>query len=606
MALAICTRRSFLAATTLSAQVLPKEVTLLPGPVNGLVYRQGGRIALFYGDPTGRLAQPDVIFLTHCRRDLNWAADRFLDAGNELSPFWPALLRERRLHDYENQSTRLPVRNLPPLGPPPSFPGVESMPTPGFTREAWSYFFGAGGKRIGVTGDLIYAGGRLLEWHCLQDAIAELKVRGYHGYASRAAQLIASLRQVLAAKPDVLVPARGPLIAEPAREIPLLIERIEKIYANYLSTDAYRWYFGPENYEARARRVLGSKPHEAMPYAETRAEFPTWLRAVGNSRLIVSQSGEAILVDCGSRRNWDQVRNWKTEGVFRKLSAIYISHYHDDHTDYAQAAADEFGAEVWSSSNQEAILRDPARFRMPCLTANPIHRLKPWRDGEKRNWNEFQLSSFDFPGQTLYHGALLVEPSSASDRVLFAGDSFTPSGMDDYCLLNRNLVGAGQGLDYCLELTGRLGNAWLVNQHVNPLFRFSEQQLSYMRGQLAKRRELLSALTPFPGANFAVDEQWLRLDPYVRKVAAGERVSLQAFIWNHAPSALEFQVHLELPEGWKTASASGRIRIAAGAEKAIHFELRAPASRKGIQVITASVRFGDWDLRQWAEAIVET
>ncbi len=609
MAFATCTRRSFLATTalsTLSAQALPKEVKLLPGAVNGLVYRQGGRTALFYGDPTGRLPRPDVLLLTHLRRDLNWAGERFLPEGRGLSPFWPSLLREKRLHDYENQGARVPVRIFPSLGPPPSFPGVESMETPGLNREAWTYIVTAGNKRVAVTGDLIYSGGRLLEWYCLQDAIGELKVRGYHGYAARASQLIASLRQVFAAKPDLLVPARGPVIVEPAREIPLLIERIENLYANYLSTDAYRWYFGAPNYEARAQRVIGSKKHEAMPYAEMRAAHPSWLRAVGNSRLIVSQSGEAILVDCGSKRNWDQVRAWRDEGVFRKLSAIYITHYHDDHTDFAQAAADEFKAEVWSSSNQEAILREPQRFRMPCLTPNPISSLKPWRNGEQRRWHEFALSSFDFPGQTLYHGALLVEPSEAGDRVLFAGDSFTPSGMDDYCLLNRNLVGAGQGLDYCLELTGRLGNVWLVNQHVSPLFRFSAEQLSYMRGQLAKRRELHAALTPFPGANFAVDEQWLRLDPYVRKVAPGKRISWQAVIWNHAAQAQEFQVRLELPAAWRMVSSTRRIWIPAGAERSLTFELQAPSQAQGVQVITASVRFGDWDLRHWAEAIVET
>jgi hypothetical protein len=48
MALATSTRRSFLATTalsTLSAQALPKELKLLPGVVNGLLYRQGGRAA---------------------------------------------------------------------------------------------------------------------------------------------------------------------------------------------------------------------------------------------------------------------------------------------------------------------------------------------------------------------------------------------------------------------------------------------------------------------------------------------------------------------------------------------------------------------------------
>jgi len=60
-------------------------------------------------------------------------------------------------------------------------------------------------------------------------------------------------------------------------------------------------------------------------------------------------------------------------------------------------------------------------------------------------WHEFQFTFFDFPGQTLYHDGLLVQHDGA-DRPLFAGDSFTPSGIDDYCLQNRDFVGEGEAI----------------------------------------------------------------------------------------------------------------------------------------------------------------
>lgn len=609
MAYGACSRRAFLAASAAAAAAqskkqLPKNVEFLPGAVNGLILREANRSALFYGDPSGRLRKPDALFLTHHRRDVLWAADEFLAAPAGIDPFWPAMFREKRLHDYENQVSRVPLRTLPPLQPPASFPGVESIATPGYSREALSYVFQSGGQRIAVTGDLIYAGGRLLDIYSLQDAIPELKVRGYHGYASRAAELLRSLEKIQALQADILVPARGPILSDPARDLSLLRERIQTLYENYLSTDAYRWYFGPENFQARAKRVLGAKRAEGMPLAETRTEFPAWLRAVNNSRLIVSANGEAILVDCGGKRNWEQVRAWRNEGVFRKLSAIYITHYHDDHTDFAQAAAEEFGAEVWSSSNQAEILREPAHFRMPCLTPNPISSLKPWKDGESRRWNEFQLTSFDFPGQTLYHGALLVEPARVEDRILFVGDSFTPSGMDDYCLLNRNFVGEGQGLDYCLGVVERLSFPWLINQHVNPLFRFTSEQAAYMRSQLTRRRNLLSELCPLPGPNFAVDEQWLRLSPYVQKAKPGEVFTLEGVIWNHSSVAQSFAIQLGAPKGWRVQGNAKQLRVGAGKEAKLQFQVQAPSQATGVAVITASVRFGDWDLRHWAEAIV--
>ena len=39
----------------------------------------------------------------------------------------------------------------------------------------------------------------------------------------------------------------------------------------------------------------------------------------------------------------------------------------------------------------------------------------------------------------MYHDGLLVK-KDGGESVFFVGDSFTPSGIDDYCLLNRKCM----------------------------------------------------------------------------------------------------------------------------------------------------------------------
>ncbi len=332
-------------------------------------------------------------------------------------------------------------------------------------------------------------------------------------------------------------------------------------------------------------------------------EPPAWIRVHENSRLIVSSSGEAFLVDCGFARVLGQVRKWRDEGVFRKLAGIYITHYHDDHTDFAQAAADEFDCAVFSCAGQRDILTQPGRFRMPCLSPNAIRRWSEMKGGEPRRWNEFRLTSWDFPGQTLYHGALLAEKDSG-ERVLFAGDAFTPSGIDDYCLLNRNFVSPQQGFLRCLDLIGKLPDCLLINQHVRQTFRFSPEQIEAMKSSLRRRAAILGELFPWDNPNYGLDEQWSRLDPYAGEARAGQEFALRAVFFNHSAAPRTYEAILHPPPGWKAGPARLAVRVQPGEEGFGTFRVKSPSGAQGVHVLTADVRFGQWDLREWSEALV--
>ena len=615
------TRRALLAAT--AANAFSKSITFHPGPTNTLALHRNNHNLVIYGDPLRRIAKADQVLLTHARRDISWSAQHLIEAGataviplTEANLFtnpqaaWQALYKTTRLHDYANQSTHFPTR---PISNPKTVGDkdqirwqdltIDVIATPGFTRGAVSYSFLLDGKRTIATGDLIYPGGKLLDIYSLQDAIPDLKVRGYHGFASRMAELMASLRRIAALNPHQLIPARGPIINNPKEQITLLLDRLAALYANYMQTDAYRWYFGADNYNARAARILGTTKPNGLPYAETiQKDLPTWMRKIDNARLIVSQSGEAILIDCGSQRIINQVRTWQSEGVFKKLRAVYITHYHDDHTDFAQTAANQFGAELWSSYEQRDILMHPERYRMPCLTPNPIPGLAPWQDKESRDWHEFKLQNFHFPGQTLYHGALLVE--AKEQKVLFVGDSFTPSGVDDYCLLNRNLLHPKKGLLYCLSILEKIPDAYLVNQHVEPLFRFTPNQLTQIRKSLEARIPILKDLTPFDDANYSIDEQWFRLAPYVQQTSPNKPLIIQATVLNHSPVAKDFHIQIHPPPGWPIPTPI-KLRVPSGEESTATIKLNPPSATSGLQTINASIAFDKHDLRHWTEALIE-
>ncbi len=577
--------------------------------MNRLRWRQGKATLAVYGGPADLLLLPEArrhaIGSTQARRVLvpGGAVERF----HRAEALWKDFAERGRLHDYENQTTRWPGESLPQAeavvaGAALAFGGapIDVLATPGYTREGLSFGWVADGQRVLATGSLLQAGGKLLDLCSLQEAIPELKVRGYHGHAARIAVLLESIARIRAWKPDWIFPASGDVVTDPMGDLRRLEERLLEYYANYLSTDAYRWYVPAENTAARARRVLKDRPYAPMPFAETRQQMPEWMRAQGNSRLIVAPDGHAVLIDCGMNSVPPQLRRWQSEGVFRKLDAIYVTHYHDDHTDHVSKTAEEFGAAVWTCAGQAEVLREPERFRLPCLTHSPIAKLDVWRHKESRAWHGFQLTSFDFPGQTLFHGALLAAPPQG-DAVLFVGDSFTPSGMDDYCLLNRNLVGKDVGLDLCLRLVEEMGRPWLVNQHVGPLFRFSGEQIRIQIQRLEQRRGILEQLSVLPGANFAVDEQWVRLDPYVATAKRGERLSIRAVVRNHGSGPADFRCTLRIPAGWDCRRRQQSIRVGAGQESFCVFDVVVQSA--GVPVL--SVDRGGARFFEWAECIVK-
>jgi hypothetical protein len=246
------------------------------------------------------------------------------------------------------------------------------------------------------------------------------------------------------------------------------------------------------------------------------------------------------------------------------------------------------------------ILAQPWRYRMPCLTTAPI-RGQVEAEGRKLRWHEFELSFHDFPGQTLYHGGLHIRRDSG-EEVFFVGDSFTPSGIDDYCLYNRNTVREGEGYLYCLDLLRRqYPSAWLINQHVAPMFRFTASHHDAMRSALLQRIQLIRELSPWPDPNFMVDESWARMYPYGQEVAPGEfTVALR--ILNHAPEAQTFEIDWNPPPGVRLVSAERRLRIAARTEKSATARLR--VTTPGLYVLTAGLRFGSHELPDWTEAIV--
>jgi len=121
----------------------------------------------------------------------------------------------------------------------------------------------------------------------------------------------------------------------------------------------------------------------------------------------------------------------------------------------------------------------------------------------------------------------------------------------------------------------------------------------------AEREKLFARLLAWDDANFGLDPCWIRCYPYRQKALHGERVTLEARIYNHSSRSKSASVELRVPAGWE-APPPAVATIPPRTEHSFRFQAAAPkvpAQRR--QVLGLAVTFDGVRLGEFAEAIVD-
>ncbi len=470
---------------------------------------------------------------------------------------------------------------------------ISVLDTPGHTDGSVSYLLKVDGALFAFCGDVIYDKGQLWELYSLQKG--GTMVSDYHGFLGSRKQLKESLLKLRAAEPKALIPSHGNIMYEPADAIDTLIERLDECYDKYVAISALRHYF-PDMFS----EFEGRDGHMPIRSGKPAPEF---LRHYGTTWLIISQTREAFAMDCGSPNVIKQVRNLRESGEISGVAGLWITHYHDDHVDAIPQFQDAFGCPIYADTSVAQVVENPRGFRTPCISPVAFQVDHKTQDGESWTWNEFRMTAYHFPGQTYYHGGLLVEGRGV--RMFFAGDSFTMSGIDDYCSGNRNWLGEGMGFDRCLKLMQDLKPTHIFNCHVDTAFDFTHEEIQFMRANLADREKLYGKLFPWDSPNYGMDEYWVMCYPYEQDAAMGKTVDLRVNITNHSPSQSLAICRPILPSSWGMEVNSRSLSIPAKSEGQITFSFAVPENATaGRTIVPVDVLYNDRPLGQFREAVL--
>ena len=469
----------------------------------------------------------------------------------------------------------------------------EVIGTPGHTDGSVTYLVELDGKRIAFTGDLIYAPGQIHDLYSLQKAFPGME-GGYWGFGGAVDDVKASLERVLKSRPDVLVPSHGVVIRDPVAAVARLKQNLDAVMENYLTTCAWRAN-KPGIYKKSTPAMLDPLP--PVPY-------PKWCRDITyTTKAIVADDKSVFLSDCGSYRVVEELVRLRSAGEIGKIDGLWITHYHDDHTEAVNLVKRRFSVPVYAQEGLVDVLENPRAYQLPALFPEPIRVDHPLRDRQSFEWKGFKLTAYDFPGQTLYHDGLLVERDGY--KVFFTGDCFSSRSFSDVCSQNRNFSGLDVGFEKCCRILLEVKPDILMAAHWGPL-PMTDAYLRKFIAYLEARERVYQQLLPYDNVNFGTDPYWIRAYPFRQQALPGATVAIEARVLNHAARPKKVQVRLNLQEGWKgiqtvaveeiPARTEGRLRLAAGAPAAT-------SRRRHVLGLSATV--DDHNRGEVADAIVD-
>jgi glyoxylase-like metal-dependent hydrolase (beta-lactamase superfamily II) len=599
------------------------------GALTGVL--RDGEAALLLNAPSPgigeRLRQQGVrrvekVLLSHHRRDVAdglaevlaaWAPQVVLPAAEralfeEPSRYWEHPASRWRLlcghvPYHATQTTPVPVAQAVRDGDLLEWRGwtIRVLSTPGYTDGSVSYvvrYRDAEGA-VAFTGDLIWGPGQVRDLYSLQHEVSRngFQVGDYHGFLGSMWALLESLGRVLAVTPEMLVPAHGVPMARPADAVALLRARFQTAYHQYVNVSALRWYF-PQFFADHSADsgTLVTQETAPMPANVRRLNGTTWA--------LLAEDRRALLIDPYSPDAVEAAAQAVAMGEIAAYDGIWLTHFHHDHVEAAQAARERFGAPVMTDRIMAEVVAQPDRFLLTCLAPGPTTVDVATADGQTWRWRGYRLTAYHFPGQTYYHSGLHVVPDRGPS-LFFAGDTVTPTGIDDYCAWNRNWLGPNQGFDRCLRLLRGLRPDLIFNQHVEVGFRFSDQAYDLMLRNLAERGALFRALVPWEHSNFGTDEYWVHTDPYEQRVAPGASAEVAVRLLNHGDAFREAAVEPVVPLGWQAEPGALHCRCEPGRESVLRFVLQPPpATAAGRVVVPFRVTFGGVFLGALREAVL--
>ncbi|MET0934179.1 MAG: MBL fold metallo-hydrolase [Mycetocola sp.] len=471
---------------------------------------------------------------------------------------------------------------------------LRTVPTPGHTVGSVTYVLERSGSRVGFSGDLIYAPGKV--WSL---AATQWSYTAHEGPAMTVLSCYLLQDELL----DLLLPSHGDPMNTPDDALHLLAARMQ------YHVDSRRWH--PWDLADRLRN----------PFLPVTDHLLLNRSSLSCCYLLLSATGEALLVDYGydmttglptgsdraARRPWlASLSALKEQFGVSRITVALPTHYHDDHVAGLPLLREVEGTEIWVPENVAPVLADPWLHDLPCQWYEPIPADRILPLGQSFEWNEYSIAVHDQPGHTLFAAAFEVFVDGVT--VLFTGDQQENLGVPgerreilNYQYRNRFRLG-----DYrrSADLYRRVGPGLLLSGHWEPRV-VDPGYLDYLAYAGEDLDEMHEALLPLDELRLGADGVLARITPYRSRVVVGSELTLTVTVRNPHAEEARTVVRPVLPPGWSTPTPELAFSLDADEERGVAVLVRCGSTAVRRARVAVDVTIGSLRLGQHAEALVD-
>jgi glyoxylase-like metal-dependent hydrolase (beta-lactamase superfamily II) len=480
--------------------------------------------------------------------------------------------------------------------------------TPGHSPGGMTYLLKHDGRGVAFSGDVMLAGAKMHTW---------FDTEWDYGFGVGVRALRQSVARLSDLNPSWMLPAHGPAIRTPPRDLAdyaRKLERFEKLYVRgygeYANAPVYQDNVSQPTVVSNVARLSPHLFKFKMP------DF--W----GNFGLILADSGRALVLDCGLVN--ESVLDAALDGMrqhfgLKAIDAVIVSHMHGDHFLEAPHLREKWGARIWALDNMVDKMEHPEWFDYAApiqaygkknpdgSPRNGVTVDRAFQPGERFTWEGYEFTVDWMPGQTEF--ALCLHGMIDGRKVAFTGDNIFGDPTDPRltgheAVVAHNSAILEEGYIYGAEFLKRLKPDILVGGHSFVMDR-PAQFIERYRKWSYKMRDAFRELSSEKDYRYGFDPFWVRAEPYRVSVRSGERVEVRLHVRNFQRSRQAHRILIHTPPDLVAEPSVLEGRLAGQARESFPVVFKAlPEASPGVHLVAFDVTLDGRRYGQRFDAIV--